>query len=239
MIKKLLFLAILITGLSSASKAQLAQKNSSYIQLGYGYPSGMRLISQFFKLALDIDASDTTEKASFKYSGVGPVHFRYEYMLGGRVGLGLSSNAELGTFKLSNTYTDAYNRLVTAKMNFSLWSINALLRANFHFLKRSERVDLYYGAAVGYSHTRAKYSESLDGYKPTAEDQQYIDEFNDYLNTAFKAVPIAVESVFGGRFMLGNSAGLYFEVGYAKAIAQVGFFAKMGNRKGYYRTDLR
>lgn len=237
--KKSILLFAILTGCTLISQAQLAQKNSSYIQLGYGYPSGMRLISQFFNLAMDLDAADTTETATFKYSGAGPLHFRYEYMLGGRVGLGLSSNAELGTFKLSNTYTDINNQLVTAKMNFSLWSINALLRANFHFLKRSERVDLYYGASIGYSHTRAKYSESLEGYKPTAEDQQYIDEFNDYLNTAFKAIPVAIESVFGGRFMLGNSSGLYFEVGYAKAIAQVGFFAKMGNRKGYYRSDLR
>ena len=30
-----------------------------------------------------------------------------------------------------------------------------------------------------------------------------------------------------------NNAGMYLEVGYSKALAQIGFYAKLGGPKGY------
>jgi hypothetical protein len=234
--KKWILAIVAILGMTYFSHAQLAQKNSSFASIGYGYPSGMQLLGQFFKMAVSVDAADTNESSKFNYSGIGPIHFRYEYMLGGRIGIGLSANGELGTFKFRNTYTDIYNNVVTNVADFNMGSINALVRSNFHFLRRNEKIDLYYGASVGYSYTRVKFKETLSDYVPTAEDEQYYKEFNEYLNSVFKIFPVAFESVFGGRFALGQNAGLYFEVGYAKAFAQLGFFAKMGNTKGYSRS---
>lgn len=230
-------LAIFITLFALSNvQAQLAKKGSSFLQFGYGYPSGMQLMGQFFKLAVSVDQTDTNEHSSFKYKGLGPLHLRYEYMLGGRVGLGLSVNGELGTFKFSNTYTDFNGKVVSNVTDFGMGSVNGMLRGNFHFLRRNDKVDLYYGASVGYSYTRVKLRETLNDYVPSTEDQLYFNEFDDYLNKVFKTLPVAVESVFGGRFALGQNAGLYFEVGYAKAFAQLGFFARMGNTKGYNRS---
>jgi hypothetical protein len=220
----------------NSTKAQLAQKGSSYLQIGYGFPSAMQFMGQIFKLGASIETDDVTATSTFKYKGFGPLHFRYEYMLGGRVGMGLSANAEFGNFKFVNSYTDIDDNYVTSTTDFNFSSINGLVRTNFHFLKNSEKADLYYGLGLGYSYTRVKLKETLEGEIPDPEDQEYINEFNDYLNSIFKFFPVAVESVFGGRFALGQNAGIYFEVGYSKAFAQLGFFAKLGNQKGYNRS---
>jgi hypothetical protein len=211
--------------------AQIVQKGTSTVQIGYGFPSALQIMGSVFKFALTTeDAEATTE---FKYKGLGPFHFRYDRMLGGRVGLGLSSNAEFGNFKFTATYADEDDNQVFSETKFNYSSINAMVRLNFHFIKNPQKVDIYYGLGAGYAHTRVKLEQKLGGNLIDPEEQQYVDEFNDYLNAAFSAFPIAMESVFGLKAPLSNTAGFYFEVGYAKALAQIGFYAKIGGPKGY------
>lgn len=224
------FLLISIIACNHAS-SQIVQKGTSTIQVGYGFPSAMQIVGSMFKFALTTDDAEAT--AEFKYKGIGPFHFRYDRMLGGRVGLGLSANAEFGNFKLTANYADADDNQVTSITKFNYSSINAMLRMNFHFIKNPTKVDIYYGYGVGYALTKAKLEQTLSGNVIDPEDQEYIDDFNDYLNTVFTALPIAMESVFGLKVPFSNNAGMYMEVGYSKALAQVGFYAKLGGPKGY------
>ncbi|MEZ5046151.1 MAG: hypothetical protein R2831_04085 [Chitinophagaceae bacterium] len=229
---KIIILALLLITIQQVSHAQMVQKGVGFMQLGYGFPSIPRFMGSILNFAAS--SNDASFSQSFSYKGFGPIHFRGEYLLGNRVGLGLSSNLELGSFKYQYTYKDLDETLVSgaSKLDYSSW--NALIRTNYHFLKRSEKVDLYYGIGLGYAHTRASLQESLEGDVLDEIDQAYIDGFNTYLNDAFKLIPIAIESVFGGRIALGNNAGFYFEVGYVKALAQLGFYARLGGKDGYY-----
>ena len=229
--KKIVTLLTFTLFVSSLAHAQIMQKGSSCIQIGYGYPSAMQLVGSVFKLALNTE--DETGKSEFKYKGFGPLHFRFDYMVGGRVGLGLSSNYEKGNFKFTNSYTDIDDNYVTSVTNFNYSSINAMARMNFHFIKNPEKVDIYYGFGVGYSHTRIKLEETLGGDEIDPLNQEDIDDFNDYLNGIFKMFPVAFEEVFGLKAPIGPNAGIYFEVGYSKAICQIGFFAKIGGPKGF------
>lgn len=232
--KFFLAMALLCTMLPE-SKAQLAQKGASFMSLGYGFPSAMQFMGRVFKFGYTIEGEEDYQ-SSFSYKGFGPMHLRYEYMLGGRVGLGLSANAEFGNFKFVSSYTDVDDKLITSTTNLGVSSWNAMARCNIHFLKRSEKVDLYYGFSVGYSRTRIKLEETLEGADMDPEYQKEVDAMEDYLNDVFKLIPVAFEEVFGARFALAPGTGLYFEVGYSKALAQIGFFTKLGGDRGYNRS---
>ena len=225
--------------LISTAKAHLAEKNTGVIQVGYGYPSVMTILGQMLKFGFTMGTDPETSTSSFSYKGVGPFHGRFEYMLGGRVGLGLSTNFEKGTFTLEQTYTDFDDNFVSSKSSFDYNSINAMARINFHFLKRNEKIDIYYGLGVGYAHTRAKFKAEFDGATLDTLDQKVVDEFNDYLNDAFKMIPVAIESVFGMKWAFTPTAGMYLEAGYSKAFCQLGLFVKLGNTKGYNRTSWK
>jgi hypothetical protein len=233
--KKHLLLITLLSVFFQTAEAQMVQKGSSFFQLGYGFPSAMQFIGKVFKFGYSMEGEEDYQ-SSFSYKGFGPMHLRYEYLLGGRVGLGLSANGELGNFKFTSSYTDFDENLVTSTTLLRITSINAMARMNFHFLKRSEKVDLYYGFSAGYSHTRLKLQETLEGADLDPEYQKEVDEVEKYLNDIFKMMPVAFESVFGARFALAPGTGLYFEVGYAKALAQIGFFTKLGGDRGYNRS---
>ncbi|HNF70990.1 MAG TPA: hypothetical protein PLP34_01170 [Chitinophagaceae bacterium] len=235
--KKVLWSFLLTLIMSSATQAQIIQKGSSCFQVGYGYPSAMQLLGQVFKFT--VNTEDATNTSSFSYKGVGPLHFRYDYMLGGRVGLGLSANYELGKFKFTDTYIDDDYNEFSSITNFQYSSLNAMARLNFHFIKNAEKVDIYYGFGVGYAHTRVKLEETIGGNMVDPIEQESIDEFNDYLNGIFKMFPVAFEEVFGLKAPFGPNAGMYFEVGYSKAIAQIGFYAKIGEPRGFNSNRWR
>lgn len=228
---------VIICFISQSLTAQINSKGTSSMQIGYGYPSAMQMMGSFFKFAVTTVGEDYS--SSFSYKGFGPLHFRYNYMLGGRVGLGLSANYEMGDFKFSESYTDVDNNDITSSSKFHVSSINALVRCNIHFIKEPKRVDIYYGVGVGYAHTRVKLEEVLIGENVDPVDQIQIDatnkEFTDFLNGVFKTIPVAIESVFGIKAPFNQDTGMYFEVGYSKAFCQLGFYMKMGGPRGYNR----
>lgn len=230
----LLFLSLCF---GTICNAQLAEKKSTFIQIGYGYPSAMNLLGQF--LSFNLTTTDETASSSFSFKGFGPVHARAEYMLGGRVGLGLSSNFESGKFTYKTSFTDVDENFVNSTSTFRYSSLNAMARMNFHFLKNNDKIDLYYGCGVGYAMTKVELEERLDGAVLDPEEVQMINDFNTFLNDAFKMFPVALEEVFGMRWALSQNTGMYFEAGYSKAICQLGFFAKLGSTKGYNRSGWK
>jgi hypothetical protein len=235
--KRILPFLLLTIFITNKTQAQLAEKNSMAIQIGYGYPSVMTILGQMLKFS--VTTADESASSSFSYKGFGPLHFRAEYMLGGRVGLGLSSNFETGKFTFENNYTDFDENFVHSVSTFKYSSTNAMVRVNFHFLKRNEKIDIYYGCGVGYAHTRVNLEEKLDGAVIDKEEQDYIDGFNKYLNDAFKIFPVAIEEVFGMKWAFTPNVGMYFEAGYSKAFCQLGVFAKIGSSKGYNRSTWK
>ncbi len=229
--KKLVTLLALVILLTGVSQAQIIQKGGSCMQIGFGFPSAMQMMSSVFKFTMN--SADASSSSSFKYKGFGPLHFRYDYMVGGRVGLGLSANYEHGNFKFTNTYSDLDDNMITSVTKFDYSSVNAMARMNIHFIKNAEKIDIYYGFGVGYSHTRVKLEETLGGNVIDPIDQADIDDFNDYLNGVFKMFPVAFEEVLGLKVPFGSNAGMYFEVGYSKALCQLGFYAKIGGPRGF------
>jgi hypothetical protein len=229
--KKLVTLLALVILLTGVSQAQIIQKGGSSMQIGFGFPSAMQMMSSVFKFTMN--SADASSSSSFKYKGFGPLHFRYDYMVGGRVGLGLSANYEHGNFKFINTYSDLDDNMIKSVTKFDYSSVNAMARMNIHFIKNAENIDIYYGFGVGYSHTRVKLEETLGGNVIDPIDQADIDDFNDYLNGIFKMFPVAFEEVLGLKVPFGPNAGMYFEVGYSKALCQLGFYAKIVGPRGF------
>jgi hypothetical protein len=216
---------------NQSSEAQIIQKGSSCLQLGYGFPSAMQMMASVFKFTTNV--SDPGSTSSFKYKGFGPLHCRFDYMVGGRVGLGLSANYEKGQFKFTDTYLDENQIQQSDVTTFDYSSINAMARMNIHFIKNASKVDIYYGFGVGYAHTRVNLKETLGNATLDPIEQSDVTDFNNYLNGVFKMFPVAFEEVFGLKVPFGQNAGMYFEVGYSKALCQLGVYANLGGPKGY------
>lgn len=235
--KKGLGIVVIILALSVGLKAQVTQKGSSTLQFGYGFPSTMYLMGSVFKYGLP--SSDSTATSSFRFKGWGPLHFRYEYMVSDKIGIGLSVNAEFGKFRFTSNYHDNANNAVTGIRNFKYSSINGILRLNYHFVRKPEKVDIYYGFGVGYAHTKVHLDTLGGGAAISPEEKHFTDEFDKYLNGVFKKLPIALEQVIGIKVPLTESAGVYMEAGYSKSLFQVGFYGKLGGGKGFSRDSWR
>lgn len=229
--KKTLFLIIAFFVCTNYTQAQLNEKRTAFLQFGYGYPSAMSIMSSLLKFSFN-DASDPTASSSFSYKGFGPVHFRFEYMVSPRVGIGLSANYQTGSFQFNNNYMDYDDNYIQTSTTFKINSVNALGRVNFHFLKNNT-VDLYYGLGIGYSSNKVDLKFDVKSNFIDNEDKQYVQEFEDYLNSAFKILPISVESVAGMRWAFSKNVGMYTEVGWCKALAQIGFYAKLTRSENF------
>lgn len=217
---------------SSVLHAQINEKRTGVIQIGYGYPSAMTMLGSALKFSYSV-SGDVTASSSFSYKGFGPVHVRFEYMVSPMVGLGVSANYQTGSFLFENNYTDIDDNYVQTSSTFNITSVNALGRVNFHFLKNSKVVDLYYGLGVGYSSNKVDLKFDVKSNFVDNTDKLETEAFEDYLNKAFKIIPISVESVFGMRWALSNNVGLYTEVGWCKALAQVGLYAKLSHSENF------
>lgn len=230
----ILSLSILVLSASSL-KAQIASKGSSFLSLGYGFPSATQLLGS--RTPYLPTAQGTQATGDFKFRGFGPIHVRYEYMLGNRVGLGLSINAEFGHFNLNSTFLDANNALKTSNNKFQFNSFNTLGRFNFHFLKNSKYLDLYWSSGIGFGKSKCSWIENPDINASDPIEQKGIKEFEDYVNGAFPGLDM--EHVLGLRWAMSPNAGLYIEAGKSKSIIQIGIFGKMGSYNAYEKNYWR
>lgn len=230
----ILSLSILVLGVSSLT-AQIASKGSSFLSLGYGFPSATQLLGSRSPYLPTAQGAQAT--GDFKFRGFGPIHVRYEYMLGNRVGLGLSINAEFGHFNLNSTFLDANNALKTSNNKFQFNSFNTLGRFNFHFLKNSKYLDLYWSSGIGFGKSKCSWIENPDINASDPIEQKGIKEFEDYVNGAFPGLDM--EHVLGLRWAMSPNAGLYIEAGKSKSIIQIGIFGKMGTYNAYEKNYWR
>jgi len=231
MTKSFLYLSIILFTAFSA-KAQVNEKNTAFFHLGYGYPSAMSMLGSALKFSYSV-TGDVTASSSFTYKGFGPLHFRFEYMLSPKLGLGVSANFQTGSFQFNNNYIDVYDNYIQTSTNFNINSVNALARMNFHFLKNSSVVDLYTGLGLGYGINKIDLEFDVKSNFIDNTDKLYTEAFEKFLNDAFNLIPIAVESVVGMRWAISKNVGLYSEVGWCKALAQVGFYAKLARSENF------
>lgn len=235
---KRIILTVLLCQTALFGFSQLAEKHTGAIQLGYGYPSVMGSVGKLINFSA-VMADDSTSRATFTYKPVGPVHMRFDYMLSKSIGIGLSSNFEVGRFTLNEQHLNSSNKVVSNKYYFDYNSINLMARATFHFLKKKPRLDIYYAHSIGLSFSKVKLDADFLNDSYDADQQFFIDEFNSYMNSVLTLLPIAMEGQFGVKYALTPYVGFYMEAGYSKSFFQLGFFGKVGRSKYYSRSDWR
>jgi hypothetical protein len=200
---KLLLISALSLFFTEKTSAQAFSQNSSYANIGYGIGN---LTQSLFKVGEQNDYQ-------YKYNGIGPLFFKYEYAIDDKMGVGVNiayAKAQ-ATYQYNNTYiTNSNTTLLKETLDWTSYSV--LLRFNLHF-GDNEKVDPYWGIAAGYRD--AIWSGSNN------------DPQNNY-DTGVLTTPINIgfETTFGCRFLFTDNIGAYIEVGLAKAVLQFGLTAK-------------
>jgi opacity protein-like surface antigen len=183
------------------------QKGVQIISLGYGAPN---LGKVFFK-SLDRLYPTAT------YSGIGPIHLRYEYAIADQVGLGISLrylNTKIEYPVVGPNYdADGNPTLGDSTYNYtnSMTSIGAMVRANYHF-STGRQLDPYIGLGLGYGTTNFKIN--LGG------------DVNGIASTVSSPIPIAIEATIGARYFFSESIGAYLELGYSQSVVNGGIAIK-------------
>jgi hypothetical protein len=177
------------------------------ISAGYGFPNLGKTVLKTWE--------NDPDNLNFKATGFGPMHFKAEYGLSDKIGIGLSVNQvsfaanwedQYEEYNSSNgTYTTVTYK---EKLKYSSTAING--RLNIHF-GDSEKLDAYWGIGGGYK---------LSSWKFTSENPNRPDE------SIPGFIPVSFETTFGVRYYFTPNIGFYSEIGYAKSIIQAGISAK-------------
>lgn len=205
--KKITFMIIAIALFSVGKLSAQAEEESGQafeqgkivVSAGYGFPNFTKL---YFKAFQNYGGYTTT--------GVGPVHFKFEYAIADKIGLGLSIN--YSSYKVEWDYTDSAYSYTKYKEGFKGSSISAILRMNVHFAT-SEKLDPYFGIGVGYRTNSFSYYNTDPFYRGTARVTGAI-------------IPVGFETTLGLRYFFTENIGAYMEMGVAKSLIQGGVSIK-------------
>jgi opacity protein-like surface antigen len=202
-----LLAVIILTVFSSKVNAQAVDEGNSIISVGYGFPN---LGKSVFKA---ISAgSDVTIK------GIGPIHLKYEYMVGEKIGIGASINIVNFSVNWVDQSMQGYDVngdpiLVSTAYKISSTNYSALFRFNYHFYT-DDNLDVYYGLGAGYR--GATYKVSSTPYDP------------DYTFSASGlTIPVGFETTLGMRYFFTEQFGAYTEIGIGKSLIQFGACLKL------------
>ncbi len=200
--KKVLVTIGLVSAFSLSSKSQVMHQDANFVSVGYGVGN---IIQSSFQLSEETDAD-------FKYSGVGPLFFKYEYAFAPKIGVGLNVAYAQATadYLYRDQYTTDGSKLLEETLDWKTWS--ALLRINWH-LGENEKVDPYIGIGLGYR------TASWEGRNNDPQQEFNSVEIRNPFN-------FGMDATFGTRFMFTENIGAYAEVGLAKAVLQFGLTAK-------------
>ncbi|RYM30782.1 hypothetical protein ERX46_17020 [Brumimicrobium glaciale] len=126
------------------------------------------------------------------YSGIAPIGIRTEYMISNRIGLGFDAS-----------YTDLkISSLSYGNAKFHEYkSIATMLTFNYHFLKSSEKFDLYGTLGVG----AALRSSTEISYIPKYQREDYVYDY-----------PLALKIGLGARYFITDKIGVNLSVGYGE-----------------------
>ncbi len=207
--KSITIILLFITFIGSDLKAQCVAQGNSIFSLGYGFPNLGKSLYKAFNTNND-----------FKVKGIGPIHFKYEYMLSDKIGIGASINF----VKFGATYSDTNSGdsmdinenwvhwSKTTKYSLATKNYSALVRFNYHFYTE-DNLDVYFGVGAGFRGTKSTFSSV-----PT--DPNF--SFNSKI-----AIPVGMETTLGLRYFFTENIGAYTEIGLGKSLIQFGACFKL------------
>jgi predicted porin len=138
-------------------------------------------------------------------NSLGPIFGKFEYAVSDKIGIGLNV-AHIG-INASYNVSDGDGGNYQYKIN---WNNTSLLgRINLHFAK-SEKLDAYWGAGLGYRFGSWKFEDNNP------------DSSNESIPSV---VPFGFETTIGVRYYFIPNLGVYAEAGIAKAPIQFGLSA--------------
>jgi hypothetical protein len=185
--KKILTLLFGVTVLASSNiKAQVVEKGSFIIDAYYGLLS---ISNNTFK--------ELSGNSAGKFTGIGPVGMRFEYMVSDKIGIGLDGNLLSQNLTWIGNDTTAGNRL---NFEYKLFRqvTRIMPRINIHF-GGSDDFDGYFGIAAGHRNVTRGY---------TSNDPTYKGE-----SSSITLIPVAMRLAVGGRYFLTPNFALNGEIG--------------------------
>ena len=172
------------------------QEGKIVITAGYGFPNWGKSLLNAFNTYDD-----------YKVSGFGPLHFRGEYGLSDKIGLGLSINyVSFAASWIDNTTIGVNGNIIPYSYKVTVTSLSALARMNIHFAT-SEKLDPFWGIGVGYR---------TGGYHFTSNDPDVSAQ------KIGNIIPVGFETTIGLRYYFTDNIGAYVEMGLAKSLIQAG-----------------
>jgi len=193
----LLVATILISfGFNNKAAAQV-EEGSILIDTYYGFPN-------FGKNLWSILENDSTQNT--KATGIGPLGFRFEYMIADNLGVGFDFNYLDNGFKYEETFTSYNSTTMTYETNtyeyqYKKTKMRFMARLHYHFVV-TDVVDAYVGFGAGYKHKINKF-ESND---PNASEETLESLFNG-------AIPVSARICIGTRFFFTENIGINLEMG--------------------------
>lgn len=187
---------------SLKSSAQAFDDGTNVVMLGFGLPPSRRVLDEFDEFKKFYD---------YKLRNYGTGVLKYEHGLHKYFGLGL--NFEYSANRVTYKYGDALNP-TDYKYNVDIKSkiIGGFLRLNGHF-PVGQKLDFYGGAGLGYTYTINNYTDT----NPIANAE--VDQRKTILNFDYQLT-------LGARFMIKDHIGLFFEIGRATTLCQLGLAFK-------------
>jgi hypothetical protein len=198
--------------------AQFESRPGSHtLSLGYGTPNWVKRLSNF-------DFGGTSANTA---TGLGPIHFKYEYGAGEKFGIGLSIgyvNAKSSTPYIG--YDPNTGNTIDALRTTTKNAAGFCVRTNY-YLSQSDRVELFIGAGGGFNFVQ--WSGSDNSLTPTENALVFKN-----LNAASNFIPVAIEGTVGARVYLTDNIAIYMEGGYAKSLIQMGLSFRQSSRGGSF-----
>jgi predicted porin len=174
-------------------QAQSFEKGKIIITGGYGFGNLSKAILKAYQ-----------DETGYKATSLGPIFGKVEYAVSDKVGIGVNV-AHVGV-SASYEVSDGDGGTNTEKFKWNNTSV--LARLNLHFAK-SEKLDAYWGAGLGYR---------FGSWKWESETSENTEEF-PFVN------PFGFETTIGVRYYFIKNLGVYAEAGIAKAPIQFGLSA--------------
>ena len=209
-------ICIFLLLLSMTSFSQNSEPNSFcsgkfVFSVGYGFPSlEESILGRNFHGGLNM---------TFDKTGYGPIHFRGEYGLSDKIGIGVSINYDhfSGTLKGITQQIFPDGTIIRDTYQKTITSLTGLLRFNYHFAT-NQKLDPYFSIGAGFRLTKTDFT--TDNPRGTSRD------YDIWVgNSELSPFPIGFEAVAGLRYYCTKHIGIYSEMGIAKSIIQIGLTA--------------
>lgn len=170
-----------------AAVTRAVMKGQNSVNVYYGLSLGKGVWTALFQ-----------DKAGINVGGLGPVGLVYEHMVSDGVGLG----AEFSYSSLIISWNEEELDFSTNEMRdyeaaYSVTTMRAMVRANFHFAK-SPNFDAYFLLSAGYKHRTTEFSYDGPRYSANWSLPNFI--------------PFGIKPGIGLRYFFAGPIGLHMEI---------------------------